>query len=321
MHLAGQELHASASIGICFYPQDGKDRGSLMQSADIAMYQAKHLGKGHYRCFDPAMMAMATRRAAMERALKETVSLKRFAVHYQPLLDCHTRQVLGFEALVRWEYPAGQWIAPLDFIPLSEELGLIDQIGELVLHVACSALAQWHREGHTHLGMSVNLSAVQLRNPRLPEQIAQVLKDHQLPGAALTLEVTESVAMQDPDACVLRLEEIRRLGVRLAIDDFGTGYSSLAYLKRLPLDSLKLDRSFVKDLETNPNDAAICTATISLAHHLGLAVVAEGVETEGQHAFLQSLGCDMCQGYLFSRPQPLEALRQWLGSQPGGAAV
>ena len=321
VHLAGQELHASASIGICFYPQDGKDRGSLMQSADIAMYQAKHLGKGHYRCFDPAMMAMATRRAAMERALKETVSLKRFAVHYQPLLDCHTRQVLGFEALVRWEYPAGQWIAPLDFIPLSEELGLIDQIGELVLHVACSALAQWHREGHTHLGMSVNLSAVQLRNPRLPEQIAQVLKDHQLPGAALTLEVTESVAMQDPDACVLRLEEIRRLGVRLAIDDFGTGYSSLAYLKRLPLDSLKLDRSFVKDLETNPNDAAICTATISLAHHLGLAVVAEGVETEGQHAFLQSLGCDMCQGYLFSRPQPLEALRQWLGSQPGGAAV
>ena len=260
VHLAGQELHASASIGICFYPQDGKDRGSLMQSADIAMYQAKHLGKGHYRCFDPAMMAMATRRAAMERALKETVSLKRFAVHYQPLLDCHTRQVLGFEALVRWEYPAGQWIAPLDFIPLSEELGLIDQIGELVLHVACSALAQWHREGHTHLGMSVNLSAVQLRNPRLPEQIAQVLKDHQLPGAALTLEVTESVAMQDPDACVLRLEEIRRLGVRLAIDDFGTGYSSLAYLKRLPLDSLKLDRSFVKDLETNPNDAAICTA-------------------------------------------------------------
>ena len=321
VQLVGQELHASASIGICFYPQDGKDRGSLMQSADIAMYQAKHLGKGHYRCFDPAMMAMATRRAAMERALKETVSLKRFAVHYQPLLDCHTREVLGFEALVRWEYPAGQWIAPLDFIPLSEELGLIDQIGELVLLVACSALARWHREGRTHLGMSVNLSAVQLRNPRLPEQIAQVLQDHQLPGAALTLEVTESVAMQDPDACVQRLEEIRRLGVRLAIDDFGTGYSSLAYLKRLPLDSLKLDRSFVKDLETNPNDAAICTATISLAHHLGLAVVAEGVETEGQHAFLQSLGCDMCQGYLFSRPQPLEALRQWLGSQPGGAAA
>ena len=186
--------------------------------------------------------------------------------------------------------------------------------------MACSALARWHREGLTHLGMSVNLSAVQLRNPRLPEQIAQVLQDHQLPGAALTLEVTESVAMQDPDACVLRLEEIRRLGVRLAIDDFGTGYSSLAYLKRLPLDSLKLDRSFVKDLETNPNDGAICTATISLAHHLGLAVVAEGVETEGQHAFLQSLGCDMCQGYLFSRPQPLEALRQWLSGQAGAAA-
>lgn len=316
--LAGHELHPSTSIGICFFPQDGQDRSSLMQSADLAMYQAKQMGKGTYRCFDPAMMAMATKRAAMERALKEAVSLKRFDVHYQPLLDCRTRSVIGFEALVRWEHPPGRWIPPLDFIPLAEELGLINQIGELVLHIACSALARWHRQGLMHLGMSVNLSAVQLRNPRLPAQIAEVLQTHQLPAQALTLEITESVAMQDPDTCVQRLQEIRRLGVRLAIDDFGTGYSSLAYLKRLPLDCLKLDRSFVQDLETNTNDAAICTATIGLAHHLGLAVVAEGVETEGQHAFLERLGCDMCQGYLFSRPLPYDAVRQWLSTMPGG---
>ncbi len=319
--LAGQELSPSTSIGICFYPQDGRDRGSLMQSADIAMYQAKQMGKGTYRCFDPAMMAVATQRAAMERALKDAVALKRFEVHYQPLVDCRTRTVLGFEALIRWQHSEGHWIAPLDFIPLAEELGLINQVGKLVLQLACSTLAQWHRDGFTHLGMSVNLSAVQLRNPLLPEQIAEILHINGLPAAALTLEITESVAMQDPQASIQRLEQIRALGVRLAMDDFGTGYSSLAYLKRLPLDILKLDRSFVQDLETNPNDAAICTASIGLAHHLGLVVVAEGVETEGQHAFLDRLGCDVCQGYLFSRPLPLDALRQWLGGLPGGSTA
>ena len=321
VNLAKHDLSPSTSIGICFYPQDGQDRGSLMQSADIAMYQAKQMGKGTYRCFDPAMMAVATQRAAMERALKEAVASKRFEVHYQPLVDCRTRTVLGFEALIRWQHPEGHWIAPLDFIPLAEELSLINQLGEQVLQLACSTLAQWHREGLTQLRMSVNLSAVQLRNPLLPEQIADMLHMNGLSGAALTLEITESVAMQDPQASIERLEQIRALGVRLAMDDFGTGYSSLAYLKRLPLDSLKLDRSFVQDLETNPNDAAICTATISLAHHLGLAVVAEGVETEGQHAFLDSLGCDMCQGYLFSRALPSDMLGQWLPRIPDSHPV
>jgi len=321
VELSGHVLHATTSIGICFYPQDGQDRGSLMQSADIAMYQAKSMGKGVYRCFDTTMMAVAAKRAALERALKQAVAQQQFEVHYQPLLDCRSGQVRGLEALIRWHGPEGQWIAPLDFIPLAEELGLINQIGEWVLHTACGALAAWHRQGFPQLAVSVNLSAVQLRNPQLPEQIAQVLRAHGLPGPSLTLEVTESVAMQDPQASIQRLEQIRALGVRLAMDDFGTGYSSLAYLQRLPLDCLKLDRTFVRDLETNPGDAAICTATIGLAHNLGLAVVAEGVETEGQHAFLQSLDCDMCQGYLFSRPLPLEALRQWLGSMPGCSAA
>ncbi|HAU57249.1 MAG TPA: hypothetical protein DCW87_06545, partial [Comamonadaceae bacterium] len=312
IELSEHTLHASTSIGICFYPQDGQDRGSLMQSADIAMYQAKSMGKGVYRCFDATMMEVAARRAKLERALKQAVAQQAFAVHYQPLLDGRSGQVLGLEALIRWEHSAGQWIAPLDFIPLAEELGLINQIGEWVLHTACAALAGWHRQGLNHLTLSVNLSAVQLRNPQLPAQIAQVLQTHTLPAGALTLEVTESVAMQDPLASVQRLAQIRALGVRLAMDDFGTGYSSLAYLQRLPLDYLKLDRTFVRDLETNPNDAAICTATIGLAHHLGLAVVAEGVETPGQRDFLAGLACDMCQGYLFSRPLSHSAATQWL---------
>ncbi|WP_198673116.1 PAS-domain containing protein [Simplicispira lacusdiani] len=309
--LAGHELRASTSIGICFYPEDGQDRGSLMQSADIAMYQAKGMGKGVYRCFDADMMALAARRAALERALKQAVAQQAFDVHYQPLLDCRGGQVRGLEALIRWRDPEGRWIPPLDFIPLAEELGLINQMGEWVLRTACAALAQWRQQG-LELTVSVNLSAVQLRNPQLPEQIADALRTHGLPASALTLEVTESVAMQDPLASVRRLEQIRALGVRLAMDDFGTGYSSLAYLQRLPLDYLKLDRTFVQNLESSPGDAAICTATIGLAHHLGLAVVAEGVETEGQHAFLDSLGCDMCQGYLFSRPLPQEDATAWL---------
>jgi len=309
--LAGHELRASTSIGICFYPEDGQDRGSLMQSADIAMYQAKGMGKGVYRCFDADMMALAARRAALERALKQAVAQQAFDVHYQPLLDCRGGQVRGLEALIRWRDPEGRWIPPLDFIPLAEELGLINQMGEWVLRTACAALAQWRQQG-LELTVSVNLSAVQLRNPQLPEQIADALRTHGLPASALTLEVTESVAMQDPLASVRRLEQIRALGVRLAMDDFGTGYSSLAYLQRLPLDYLKLDRTFVQNLESSPGDAAICTATIGLAHHLGLAVVAEGVETEGQHAFLDSLGCDMCQGYLFSRPLPREDATAWL---------
>lgn len=312
IELSEHKLNVSTSIGICFYPQDGQDRGSLMQSADIAMYQAKSMGKGVYRCFDTSMMEVAARRANLERALKQAVAQQAFAVHYQPLLDGRSGQVLGLEALIRWERSDGQWVAPLDFIPLAEELGLINQIGEWVLHTACAALAAWHQQGLSHLTLSVNLSAVQLRNPQLPALIAQVLQTHALPAGALTLEVTESVAMQDPLASVQRLAQIRALGVRLALDDFGTGYSSLAYLQRLPLDYLKLDRTFVCDLETNPNDAAICTATIGLAHHLGLAVVAEGVETPGQHDFLKGLGCDMCQGYLFSRPLSHGAVTQWL---------
>ncbi len=310
--LGGQALRPSVSIGICFYPQDGQDRGTLMQSADIAMYHAKNAGKGVYHFFDAAMMSAAAQRQAMERDLREAVTQQQFVLHYQPQLDAKGQCATGVEALIRWQKSHGELVFPNDFITLAEELGLIDDMGDWALRTACHTMGGWHRQGLTDLTVAVNLSAIQLRNARLPQRIALALRDSGLPPQALTLEITESVAMQDPQASIERLGAIRALGVRLAIDDFGTGYSSLAYLKRLPLDYLKLDRAFVQDLEADSNDAAICAATIGLAHNLGLGVVAEGVETPGQQGYLANLGCDRFQGYLFSRAVPAAAALEWL---------
>ena len=305
-------LRASASIGICFYPEDGEDRGALMQSADIAMYHAKKAGKGSFHFYDAAMMAAASARLESERTLRDAVEQQAFVLHYQAQLDHSGQRPVGVEALIRWQKPNGELVAPVLFIPLAEEIGLINAIGEWALREACRTMASWHQRGLPGLCVAVNLSAVQLGNPALPQRIACALRDSGLPSTALTLEITESVAMQDPQTSVQRLESIRALGVRLAIDDFGTGYSSLAYLKRLPLNYLKLDRVFVEDLERDSNDATICTATIGLAHNLGLSVVAEGVETEAQYQFLAALDCDSYQGYFFSRPLPEADAFAWL---------
>ncbi|MEI8170138.1 MAG: PAS-domain containing protein [Rhodoferax sp.] len=310
--LGRHSLRASVSIGICFYPQDGQDRGALMQSADIAMYHAKSAGKGVFHFFDAAMMTAAAERLALELDLRDAVTQQQFVLHYQPQLDVTGERAIGVEALIRWQKPNGVLVPPNEFIPLAEELGLINEIGDWALQTACQILARWRQCGLPDLTMAVNLSAIQLRNATLPQRIAQALQDSGLPGQALTMEITESVAMQDPVASIERLGLIRALGVRLAMDDFGTGYSSLAYLKRLPLDYLKLDRAFVQDLETDANDAAICAATIGLAHNLGFTVIAEGVETQAQRAYLTNLGCDAFQGYYFSRPLPQAAAFEWL---------
>jgi EAL domain-containing protein (putative c-di-GMP-specific phosphodiesterase class I) len=310
-------LRTSASIGLCFYPQDGQDRGALMQSADIAMYHAKNAGKGVFHLFDASMMVEATRRLALEHALREAVTQQQFVLYYQPQLDAFSQRATGVEALIRWQKPTGELVPPNDFIPLAEELGLINEMGDWALRTACHTLARWRQNGLPELIMAVNLSAIQLRNADLPQRIAAALHDSGLPGQALTLEITESVAMQDPRASIERLGAIRDLGVHLAMDDFGTGYSSLAYLKRLPLNYLKLDRAFVQDLETDSNDAAICTATIGLAHNLGFGVIAEGVETRGQLDYLSHLGCDAFQGYYFSRPLPEAAAYDWLLARNG----
>jgi len=314
IELGSHALRASASIGICFYPQDGRDRGALMQSADIAMYHAKNAGKGVFHFFDAAMMTAASSRLELERTLREAVSQQQFVLHYQPQLDASGQHAMGAEALIRWQKPTGELILPDEFIALAEELGLISDIGDWALRTACHTAARWRQKGLVGLTMAVNLSALQLRDDKLPQRIASALGDSGLSANALILEITESVAMQDPHASIERLELIRVQGVRLAIDDFGTGYSSLAYLKRLPLDYLKLDRTFVQDLETNSSDAAICAATIGLAHNLGLAVVAEGVETPGQRDYLAKLGCDVFQGHYFSRALSDTAAFDWLTS-------
>ncbi|MFA7270757.1 MAG: EAL domain-containing protein [Sterolibacterium sp.] len=306
-HIEENELHSSPSIGLAFYPYDGEDSETLMKHADTAMYHAKSQGRNNVQFFTTEMNRVTVERLRLDHDLRAALEEAQFELHYQPKLDVRTGCVVGVEALVRWRHPRDGLVSPLKFIPVAEETGLIIPLGEWVLNEACRQLREWQDQGLTRMTMAVNLSAHQLRSPALLTYVSQTLERHGLTGADLELEVTESVAMANPEASIGRLHALRNLGVRLSIDDFGTGYSSLSYLKLLPIHTLKLDRSFVRDIETDANDAAICTATIALAHNMGLSVVGEGVETEAQRAFLAMHQCDILQGYLFSKPLPAQA--------------
>ncbi len=301
------ELHTAASIGLALYPDDGGDGETLMKNADTAMYHAKSLGRNNIQFFTTEMNQAALKRLMLDQDLRVAVEARQFELHYQPQLDSHDGRIVGVEALVRWHHPRDGLISPGEFIPVAEETGLILKLGEWVLDEACRQLRVWQDDGIKDVSIAVNLSAHQLRSPALLAQVARALEKHGLAGASLELEITETAAMHDPAASISQLKALRGLGVRLSIDDFGTGYSSLSYLKLLPIHTLKLDQSFVRDIETDSNDVAICTATIALAHNLGLAVVAEGVETEAQRLLLTSHQCDFMQGYLFSKPLPAEA--------------
>ena len=308
----GHELHSTPSIGIGLYPGDGEDADTLLKNADAAMYHAKSAGRNNFQFFTAAMNAATTERLALEAGLRGAIERGELFLHYQPQLDVASGRVLGVEALIRWQHPEMGLIPPLKFIPVAEDTGQIEAIGHWVLEQALHQVALWRANGHPDLRVAVNLSAQQLRGETFPQQVSNALQQHGLPGQALELEITESMAMRDPARTAELLAQLRRHGVALAIDDFGTGYSSLAYLKQLPLSCLKLDRSFVMDLENDANDAAICTATIQLAHSLGLGVVAEGVETPMQLEFLRRLGCDIVQGYYISRPLGPEACERYL---------
>ncbi|WP_230411945.1 PAS-domain containing protein [Denitromonas iodatirespirans] len=310
--VGGQQITPSASVGIAVFPDDGEDRVALMKHADIAMYSAKSAGRDGYRFFDAAMTEAADERLRLEADLRQALKRGEFVLHFQPKIASPSKRVVGFEALIRWLRPDGTLIAPGRFIPLAEETGLIGAIGEWAMHTACQTLRRWREAGLCNLSMSVNLSARQLRNPALIVQVKRALAESGIPPGLLEFEITESVAMEDPSRTIGSLRALKALGLVLSIDDFGTGYSSLAYLKLLPIDRLKLDRTFVTDIETDPNDAAICAATIRLAHTLGLSVVAEGVETQAQAAYLAGLECDEMQGYYYARPLPEAEARHFI---------
>ncbi|MCG7988360.1 MAG: EAL domain-containing protein [Candidatus Thiodiazotropha weberae] len=300
--LAAQETHVSASIGITIYPQDGSDTGMLLQNADTAMYQAKEDGRNTYRFFTWEMNREAEGRISMGAALRNAIRNDEFLLHYQPIVDIADGQIVGAEALIRWDSPERGRVRPDEFIPVAEESGLIVPIGDWVLQQATLDLKLWDQVGLKMDLLSVNVSTVQFQYEGFLGKMADLLKDNQHLTSRLFLEITESVFLNEHREPGVRLGELRKQGISISIDDFGTGYSSLSYLKRFPVDKIKIDRSFVRDVTTDPEDAALCEAIIAMAHHLGLKVVAEGVETEAQWQFLRNSGCDYAQGYYFSQP-------------------
>jgi diguanylate cyclase (GGDEF)-like protein len=304
--LEGRELFVTASMGISLYPDDGEDADTLVRNADAAMYRAKEQGRDSHRLYAPPMNEMATERLALEGALRRALANDELVLHYQPLIEIDTGRLHGVEALLRWRHPEKGLLWPSDFLALAESTGLILPIGPWVLRTACAQAQAWHEQDLRDLRVAVNLSARQFQQADLAEHVRRALRDTGLPPHCLELEITETNAMQNTDVTVRTFGELKALGVRISIDDFGIGYSSLGTLKRLPIDTLKIDRSFIRDITTDPDDAAIVTAVIAMAHTLKLRVVAEGVDTEEQLTFLRGYGCDLMQGHLFGPAAPAE---------------
>jgi diguanylate cyclase (GGDEF)-like protein/PAS domain S-box-containing protein len=307
-------LHVSASIGISLFPTDGADPESLLRSADLALRRAKELGGNGYQLCTAAMNARAVTRLALESELRRALERGELDVLYQPVVSFTSGLTVGMEALVRWRHPQRGLLPPAQFIPLAEELRLVIPIGDRVLAAACRQLKEWHRGALPGIRIAVNLSLRHFQDPGLPRAIAALLRELDLDPVYLDLEITESAAMQDLEQTVDTLAALRRLGVRISMDDFGTGQASLGHLKKLPIDCLKIDRDFVRDIDTGEAGEAIVRAIIDLAHGLDLTVIAEGVETEKQFHFLAAQGCDEYQGYLACRPLPAAEIEQQVGS-------
>jgi diguanylate cyclase (GGDEF)-like protein len=301
-YIDSHELYISPSIGIAVFPADGEDGETLVKHADTALYQAKQAGRNNFQFFDRALASSTPKILNLEKRLRQALEARQFILYYQPQIDLKTGKVTGVEALLRWQDPGMGLVSPQIFMPIVEESGLILPIGEWVLRAACLQNKQWQDQGLSPITVAVNLSARQLRQPNLTAMIAKILNETGLDPHYLELEITETTAVQDVELTKTVLEEIQRMGIKLSMDDFGTGYSSLSYLQQLPLDSLKIDRSFITDLGSNPKDAQIVRAIISMAHGLKLNVIAEGVETVEQLQFLQGLNCQEGQGYFFNRP-------------------
>ncbi|WP_341744518.1 putative bifunctional diguanylate cyclase/phosphodiesterase [Azonexus hydrophilus] len=305
-------LYTTPSIGIAIYPMDGEDGETLMRNADAAMYHAKSAGRNNFQFFDAKMNEAAVERLGIEHALRLALGRDEFRLHFQPIINLRTGKVSCVEALIRWQHPERGLLAPGMFIGVAEETGLIQPIGDWVIWAACRQLAAFREAGLTGVKMAINISAIQMRNSDLSVLARGVIEAYSLPPGDLVFEITESVAMEHPDETVRVLDLLRDMGVSLALDDFGTGYSSLSYLRMFALDKLKLDRSFVEEIGQDVDGQVICDATIGLAHNLGLTLVAEGVETEAQLDYLRARGCDLVQGYLFSKPLPAEQVMDFI---------
>jgi diguanylate cyclase (GGDEF)-like protein len=310
--LAGHEVQVSPSIGVALFPRDGNNLDTLVRHADLAMYQSKRAGRGCCTFFDPAMQTNSTSNFDLEQRLPRAIEANEFVLHFQPKLDLHSHQICGLEALIRWQHPVHGLIYPNEFIPLAESTGHIIELGNWVIAASCLQLAEWQAEGLTILPVAINLSGRQLIDQLLPERIVGHLEKHGLNPALLQVEVTESSLIENIETAGTLLNKLVTAGIKVALDDYGSGFSSLAYIKTLPIDAIKIDRSFIHDILNIHDDGVIVLSTITLAHNLGLRVIAEGVETPAQLIFLKTGGCDEIQGYHLSRPVAAQDARQWL---------
>jgi diguanylate cyclase (GGDEF)-like protein len=315
------DLRVTASVGVAIYPDDGANVADLLQAADVALSHAKKKGRNSYQFHTAGMNDRALEMLLVERELRRALDEGEFVLHYQPKVDLQSGRITGAEALIRWQHPTRGLVGPTQFISLAEERGLIVALGLWVLREACRQNVAWQKQGMEPLPIAINLSVEHFRKAGLLPDVKQTLKDHLLAGEWLELELTESSIMQDAAATISTMDQLKTEGVLLALDDFGTGYSSLSQLKRLPLDNLKLDQSFVRGLPHDDDDMAICTAVIAMGQALGLKVIAEGVETTEQLAVLRTLGCDVGQGYLFAKPMPADEFLAFVLLHEGGAAT
>jgi diguanylate cyclase (GGDEF)-like protein len=311
------QVWTGASVGIALHPQDGACHEELLRNADAAMYLAKAAGGSGYRFYQPEMNASAMQRLEVEAGLRQALERGELAVHYQPKVCTKGERIVGVEALVRWNHPLRGLVSPNEFIPVAEDTGLIVPLGAWVLEQACSQLALWHRQGHTQLTMAVNLSPIQFCQPGLAAEVEAIITRTGVPAAAVELELTERMVMEDPEAAARTLAHLRRIGIRTALDDFGTGHSNLSSLRRFQIDALKIDRSFIDLAPVNADDDAIARAIVALARSLGLSVVAEGVETQAQWDYVRAIGCDQGQGYLFAQALPAAVFAERLLAAPG----
>jgi diguanylate cyclase (GGDEF)-like protein/PAS domain S-box-containing protein len=311
-YIQGHEIFLTASIGITLYPHDGDTTEALLTNADSAMYNAKRLGKNRVEWFKAEIQAGGYERLILENSLRKAIQNDELYLVYQPLFDSHSGDIASVEALIRWQHPEYGIISPADFIPIAEESGLILPIGTWVIHEACRQNNAWQQQGLSPIRVAVNLSSEQFTQPHLPELIEEILIKNQLEAKWLEIEITESMILKDIHTTTNILKQLKKMVIHISIDDFGTGYSSLSYLGKLPIDILKIDRSFIKDIESDNSSSLVTGAIITLAHSLNLKVVAEGVETNGQLKEVRKRNCDIIQGYLFSKPLNSEDLTKYL---------